>query len=50
VYRDGVFRITDDDGDGEFTDNIGTKGGGSYDYQVCEAGTSTCSAVVTISF
>lgn len=32
-----------------YTDVIG-KGGGSRSYQVCSAGTSTCSAVVSVSF
>jgi serine protease len=33
-----------------YTDNIGNKGGGSYQYQVCNAGSSTCSNTVTVSF
>jgi subtilisin family serine protease len=32
-----------------FTDSIG-KGAGSYTYQVCEAGSSTCSNTVTVTF
>jgi PKD repeat protein len=34
----------------EYTDDIPTRGGGSYTYRVCEAGTRTCSADVTITF
>jgi serine protease len=33
------------------TDSIGVKGGGSYTYQVCPAGTTTnCSNTVTVTF
>lgn len=35
---------------GAYTDNINNRGGGSYTYRVCEAGTSSCSNSVTISF
>ena len=33
-----------------YTDPIDNRGGGSYDYQVCEAGTDTCSNTVTVAF
>lgn len=36
--------------DGAYTHNIGTRGGGSHSYQVCEAGTSTCSNIVPAVF
>ena len=36
--------------DGFHTDNTGNKGGATYTYQVCEAGTSTCSNIVTVVF
>ena len=36
--------------DGAYTDNTGTKGAGSITYQVCLAGTSTCSNTVTVTF
>jgi N-acetylmuramoyl-L-alanine amidase len=49
VYRNGSLLATDAN-DGEYTDNIDQRGGGSYTYQVCEAGTSTCSNVVTVTF
>ena len=50
VYRDGVL-IYPTINDGSHTDNIDLRGGGSYIYQVCEAGgTSTCSVDVTVTF
>ena len=36
--------------DGEHTINTGIKGGGSAEYRVCNAGTSTCSNSVTVTF
>ena len=34
-----------------YTDNIGQKGGGSYLYQVCEAGSPTnCSNIAQVDF
>ena len=38
------------DNDGAHTDNINNKGGGSYTYRVCNAGTATCSNSVTVTF
>jgi subtilisin family serine protease len=49
VYRNGAAVATTTN-DGEYTDNTGNKGGASYVYQVCEAGTSTCSDTVTVNF
>lgn len=49
VYRNGVLIATTDN-DGFFTDNIDQRGGGSYTYQVCEAGTSTCSNEANVTF
>jgi subtilisin family serine protease len=49
VYRDGVL-ITTTPNDGAYTDIIGARGGGSYTYQVCEAGTSICSNPATVTF
>jgi hypothetical protein len=49
VYRDGGLIVTTNN-DGAHTDNTGQKGGGSYAYQVCEAGTATCSNVATVNF
>jgi serine protease AprX len=49
VYRDGVLLATTDN-DGSHTDAIGEKGKGAYAYQVCEAGTTTCSNPVAVAF
>jgi len=45
VYRDGS-KITTTGNDGAYTDNLG-RTSGTFDYQVCEAGTSTCSNIAT---
>ena len=49
VYRNGN-PIATTDNDGFHTDNIDARGGGSYTYQVCEAGTSTCTNEAVVSF
>lgn len=49
VYRDGAVLATTAN-DGAFTDTIGARGGGSYTYRVCEAGTATCSNDVVVTF
>jgi subtilisin family serine protease len=49
IYRDGT-KIPNVDNTGSYTDNINNKGGGSYTYTVCEAGTNTCSNTVTVTF
>lgn len=49
VYRDGALIVTTPN-DGAYTDNIGQKGSGTYVYQVCEEGTSTCSNTATVVF
>lgn len=49
VYRNGVLLATTEN-DGLHTDHIDQRGGGSYTYQVCETGTSTCSNEATVSF
>lgn len=50
VYRDGSIVATTAN-DGAHTDNSGQKGGNvSYTYQVCEAGTTTCSNTATVTF
>ncbi len=36
--------------DGNHIDEMTTRGGSVYDYQVCEAGTSTCSNVSRVEF
>lgn len=49
ILRDGQVVATVSD-QGAYTDPIGAKGGGSYDYQVCDAGSASCSNEITISF
>ena len=49
IYRDDVF-IETTENDGVYTDNIDNVGGGSYIYQVCEEGTTTCSNKATVTF
>lgn len=49
VFRNGGL-ISTTANDGATTDHIDQRGGGSYTYQVCEAGTSTCSPAVTVVF
>ena len=49
VHRDGIKVVTTEN-DGAYTDNIGSKGGGSYTYKVCEAGTTTCSNEASVVF
>ncbi|HUP46277.1 MAG TPA: S8 family serine peptidase [Thermoanaerobaculia bacterium] len=49
VYRNGAW-ITTTANDGAHTDNIGNRGGGSYTYKVCEAGTTNCSNDANVSF
>ena len=49
VFRDGneIANVSNSD---SYTDDIDQRGDGSYDYLVCETGTSTCSNVATASF
>lgn len=49
VYRDGAL-ITTTANDDFYTDDIGQRGPGNYEYQVCEADTSTCSNTATVVF
>ncbi|MBW3671117.1 MAG: PKD domain-containing protein [Acidobacteria bacterium] len=49
VMRDGSVIATTAN-DGAYTDSMQNKGGGSYTYRVCEAGTSTCSSSVSVTF
>ena len=51
VYRDNVLVAETTNDDGQYTDNIEKKGGGSYIYHICDAGgTDNCSNFVTTSF
>jgi hypothetical protein len=49
VYRDGIVIATTPN-DGLYDDSTGTTGQASFMYQVCEAGTQTCSNTVTVNF
>ena len=50
ISRDGLpLEASPVDNSGTHVDNIGAKGGGSYNYEVCEAGTANC-ATATASF
>jgi subtilisin family serine protease len=49
VLRDGAVVATTAN-DGAYTDSTGQKGSGSISYRVCEAGTTVCSNVVSVSF
>jgi len=49
VKREGKVIVTRANS-GSYTDNIGNKGGGSYRYQICEAGSSICSAEAIAEF
>lgn len=49
IFRDGSL-LTTTANDGAYTDATDFRGGGSLTYQVCEAGTSTCSDSVTVIF
>lgn len=49
VFRHNV-KVATVSNTGAYRDNINVRGGGSYTYRVCDAGTSTCSNSVTITF
>ena len=49
IYRNGS-KIATTANDRAHTDNIDQRGGGSYTYLVCEAGTSTCTNTVTATY
>ncbi|MBN7824010.1 S8 family serine peptidase [Bowmanella dokdonensis] len=49
VYRNGAL-VTTTANDGAYTDALNQKGSATYSYQICEAGTSTCSATKTVVF
>jgi hypothetical protein len=47
-FNSGLLGTTGNDG--AHTHNLASKGGGSATYKVCEAGTLTCSAEVTVTW
>ena len=49
IYRDGGLLATVAD-TGAYTDATNNKGGRTYDYQLCEAGTANCSDVESVTF
>jgi hypothetical protein len=49
VYRNGA-RVMTTANDGAQTDLLHKRGGGTYTYKLCEAGTSVCSLFVVVSF
>ncbi|GIU12082.1 MULTISPECIES: S8 family serine peptidase [unclassified Shewanella] len=49
VYRNGT-KIDTASSSAIYTDSITTKGGGTYTYKACDAGTSSCSAEVSVTF
>jgi hypothetical protein len=49
IFRNGVLIVTTAN-DGFYTDSIGVKGHATYTYQVCNAGTNTCSNQATVTF
>jgi hypothetical protein len=49
ILRDGGLLVTTAN-DGSYTDSTENRGGRSYVYQVCEEGTSTCSAPVVVTY
>jgi len=49
IFRNGALVATVAD-TGSYTDATSNKGGGTYDYQVCEAGTANCSDIGTVTF
>jgi len=49
VYRNGTLIATTPN-DGSYVDSTGDTGRAHYTYQVCEAGTQTCSDEETVAF
>jgi subtilisin family serine protease len=49
VYRSGI-KIATTANSGAYTDNINRNGNGSYEYQVCDVGSTSCSNKVTVVF
>jgi subtilisin family serine protease len=49
IFRDGT-KIATVNNTGSYTDQTNNRGGGSLTYQVCEAGTNTCSNSITLNF
>ena len=50
IYRNGVVVATVPNTPSSYTDATGGHGHATYTYQVCEAGSQTCSNQVTVTF
>ena len=50
IYRDGGLIATVPNSPSTYTDVPNNRGRGSYEYQVCKAGSSTCSNIDTVKF
>ena len=50
IYRDGALLLGAGANNGSFTDNISAKGAASYAYEVCQAGSTTCSGAASVVF
>jgi subtilisin family serine protease len=50
VFRDDIRVGTGLPNSGSWTHSTNERGGGSHSYRVCEAGTSTCSNTVTVTY
>jgi hypothetical protein len=49
IYRNNAFLVNTSNG-GAYTDFTNARGHGSFTYQVCNAGTQTCSNNATVTF
>jgi len=49
IFRDGAA-IAEDQSNNAYTDSLNVRIGGPYTYQVCETGTSTCTASISVAF
>jgi len=50
IRRNGSVITSPTANDGFYNDNIGVKGGATYQYEVCDAGTNNCSNTDTVVF
>ena len=50
IYRNGAIVISNSGNDGAETDRTNKKGGGTYSYQVCATGTSSCTNTAVVTF
>jgi hypothetical protein len=52
IYRNGgvIATVPNVPNGNSYTDSTGTRGHASFTYQVCEAGTQTCSNNATVTF